>query len=218
MLVCGVSAASAATISISDSAMSSTNWSEGYVTDGGAGEATTQQPAGGANDNGAYRETLLSVPGGYIFINVYHISNAFTYNPATFGDILTLDFAIDYKTDGNTVGQGFVVAQGANVWFGGYTGIATGGSWSGRTSIAMVAADFQGFFGATLPDFSANGAPITFGYNTANSSTVGGYTTLSGYDNFSVTITHDSSTALVPEPSVLALLALGLFGHARRRR
>ena len=220
MALCMLPVARAATMTVSDTVMSSVNWTEGYVTNGpAAGQSSTQQLTGGSGGDGPYRETLLTVPGGYTYLNVYHVSNSFTYNPATQGDILSLDFSIDYKTDGSTVGQGFVVAQGGNVWYGSYIAIASSGQWLSRGSSGpLTALDFQGFFDAARPDFSANGAPITFGYNTANSSTLYGYSTTSGFDNFSVTITHDPSTAPVPEPTMLSMLALSAIALARRRR
>ena len=219
LALCMFPSAHAATMTVGDTVMSSVNWTEGYVTNGPAGQSSTQQITGGSGGDGPYRETVHTVPGGYTFLNVYHILNSFTYNPATQGDILSLDFSIDYKTDGSTVGQGFVVAQGSKEWYGSYIAIASGGQWLNRGSSGpLTALDFQGYFDVAPPDFSANGAPITFGYNTANSSTLYGYSTTSGFDNFNVTIIHDPSTALVPEPAMISMLALSAIGLARRRR
>ena len=66
-------------------------------------------------------------------------------------------------------------------------------------------------------DFSATGALIEFGVETANSGASSFYSALGGFDNFSVEVTAVSPT---PEPATIVLLASGLLGVAvaSRRR
>ena len=87
--------------------------------------------------------------------------------------------------------------------------------------VVLDASDFTLFGGVGIPDFSAAGSAIEFGYFTNNGDPIGGIvmppstvTTDFGIDNWSVTV------AKVSEPATLALFGLGLagLGIARRRR
>jgi hypothetical protein len=90
-----------------------------------------------------------------------------------------------------------------------------------RNNTGLTAASFSRNYVGPLPgpaeapaqpDFSASGAPIAFGYYTANSTTFS-MTTTSAYDDFVVTV-HQQ----VPEPSALLLSATGLTALVLRRR
>ncbi len=93
-------------------------------------------------------------------------------------------------------------------------------NWTTHTQSNLQASDFTIAADAETvppittgphPDFSATGAPITFGYLTTNGTPSTSYTVTGGVDNWSVDV-H------VPEPASLSVLALGALPLLRRRR
>lgn len=136
--------------------------------------------------------------------------NAFTYDPSVGGPLTDLSFSIDSRYEDYLQAIGFVVEQGGNFWVVGYW-INTP-SWTTYTLANPANTDFAPLSTSQppLPDFSASGAPIHFGFGSANSSAGGwGYTTLGYYDNFSVNF--------VPAPGAMAILALAGVASRRRR-
>jgi hypothetical protein len=74
--------------------------------------------------------------------------------------------------------------------------------------------------GIGSPDFTSTGSAIDFGY--LLQVTGGGFfTSVTGIDNYSLTVAATSAAPAVPEPTSLTLLALGsltLVGYGWRRR
>lgn len=87
--------------------------------------------------------------------------------------------------------------------------------WTGFSTNALSAADFirRAGPGPNAPDFSANGAALTFGYFSANANSGGApnVTRISGFDNWQVTL------VTVPLPASLWLFA-SAWPLLRRRR
>lgn len=181
----------------------------------------------GANGGGgsAFQELVNGNPGAARQVaNDYGPSNsgsynanfyeALSYNPVIGGPLTDLSFSIDSRFIDGLNALGFAVRQNGSVWGIGYW--TNTSSWQ-TYSITPVASDyFLNPFNIptpgqpALPDFSATGAPITFGFYTGNGSAGGPGETRHGlFDNFAV--------SFVPAPSAAAALALG-FTAVRRRR
>ena len=141
--------------------------------------------------------------------------------PASTGPIISLT----YTEDRNTTGQEFgpAIQQGSNLYYA-YGGSAGTSGWQSNTMTFTPGAATNNLltsFGTDIsssahPDFSATGAPITFGFAAIDNSTASSFTAVSGYDNWSISVTTNDP---VPEPAAIGiLLVLTSFALLRRPR
>lgn len=201
---------------ISDTELANSNWSAvllGDNTVGGVTFTATQVATGG--NPGAFREIthVYTGPGGF---NIGHFYESASYDPAVSGALQSINISFDdaffnYPGQGGTppgaVAIFPAIRQGGKV-FDGFYSVTTSSAWVHQEFDNLTASDFGG------ADFSSAGAPIFFGFVSGNGSAFGGQTTtISGVDNFSVSVTLLS----VPEPASFALLAFGLVALALPR-
>jgi hypothetical protein len=213
-----------ATIVFSDTEFADADWSltvlafrDGVANPAG-GSASAPQVASGGNP-GAFRRTDLTVnasgPLGALVVAA-SFRNGASYDPQTQGTITSIDFAIDGTLLSTfTQNLGLALRQGGQIYF--TAGFLPAGAWESFQATGLTESDFSQCGPSTCPvsgnpDFSASGGSIDFGYVALNS--LGGtnpaFSTQVGADNWSVTI--------VPEPSTVVLLALGLLALGCRRR
>jgi hypothetical protein len=159
-------------------------------------------------------------PYGYAFAAAW--SPAYVVSPGVDGPVHSMEMSVDFKTSsGPSWSQGqalhpFLVQNGRYYYGGGkITGQST--AWQAVSTPAPVKpAAFNEIIGTPFqivegssPDFSAAGAPITFGFVAANSTNGGPYTIVHLYDNWTLTV-HPNATATSvgtgcgASPSVLA--------------
>lgn len=186
--------------------------------------STGQSLAGG--NPGAYR-SISHVYGGFGSIITGHIFEDAAYNPGLDGALGSVTFAFDAKVfeagQSGAVGFGALLRQSGSYYMAGFSSVLPGG-WTNQSYIDLSAANFALISGAgpALPDFSAAGAEIKFGFFASNGTGLSTRTsTSSGVDNWSVTTT----AAAVPEGGntqlhvIGGLLALALwrrnFGASR---
>ena len=206
VLVGGVMPATADTITFSDGTFVDASWTAQEILDTSAGSANSfgafQVMTGGNPDK--YRRTEHQLIGGSF--KVAHLSS-FIYAPSTQGGIVTIDYAFDLTDFGGTgsVAYDLILRQDGTFYDGPGTLSANSPGWVANGDVGLTENEFALVIGTGTLDFSASGAPITFGYMTANSATVGQRT--SGIDNFSVTL---STSSVIPEPGTFALLGFGL--------
>jgi hypothetical protein len=136
---------------------------------------------------------------------------AFSYNPSAGGALTDLSFPIDSRYVNGLQAMGFVVEQDNHFWRVGY--FLNTPSWV-TYAITPTAAEFYAMDVGmpALPDFSASGGVIHFGFYSGNSSssTGSGYSRSGLYDNFVVNF--------VPSPAGLVVAgAVGLLPGRRRR-
>lgn len=201
------------------------NWSLTKVRDTSANPGATlgqgtQQSSGG--NPGEYRKVTHDWvgPGAVGFA---HLFTSQAYNPADQGalDAVKYDFdmlIIDPSTSG-TVHYAPLLAQGGRFFRASGVTPTTQGVWLAQSFAGLTAASFSATDGTGAPDFSAAGAPIQFGFYTANGTAGSGRSvTTSGIDNWKVTLTEASPA--VPEPGAVLLFlpALGVVAFVRRRR
>ena len=194
---------------------------------GDGGSFVTSVVSSGGNP-GAFLDIRLNIGSDNRVMGTFSWREDFTIHPATVGGITQIQYSFDAKRgDSNAVGNaqafGLAIRQNGIHYYNYYANSLT--SWNTYSDSDLTASEFAVYGGdfdeATLggfltPDFSATGAPITFGYMRMNS-TVGGSAFVHGQmDNYSVSVTHN----LIPEPS-LSILAFGGFVTAaslRRKR
>ena len=195
-------------VSFSDATFSGANWSISPIS-GGAGGQTAMQAATGGNSGGAPDPFWSVTTQSGASVSTFHFNPAYVIDPSS-TPIQSINFSIDYSpisAFGQGMGFGFALQQSGVVYStpGVVSGSANLGSWQTYQLNGITAASFSGV------DFSATGAPITFGFQTGNT---GGSGINVGFDNYSL------NAAVVPEPGTCLLLLSGLAsaGLFRRRR
>jgi len=186
-------------------------------------------------------QVLVSIPvtAGGAFVGF--LNNTFNYDPSTQGAILSLSASVDKDLTLNQSTTSFasffypLIKQGANYYIanlpGGTINSGTTTGWETITSqpsspTGLLATDFGLYdFGTTSvpdfssnPDFSATGAPMTFGLAPLVSSNAAFDITVN-YDNLNFDIINGNSgpgQSPVPESSSLVLLSIFVVGFALR--
>ncbi len=200
----------AVAVTFADANFNDPDWSLNVVASTGGTVAASQTVTGG--NPGSYRLVTnqgTTPPAGSVFLAAYHLNSSFVYDPSVMGPIDSIEWNIDYQNFSSGQSLLLGIQQGGSFFAAGsFVTTSSGtGSWFNHAPSAFTAGDFTG-----APDFSAAGAPITFGFRTANSGQLGSFEV--GYDNISITVTP------VPEPHGLALLlvASALLGTRRTGR
>lgn len=178
-----------------------------YGPNGGSGSAS--QVVGGVPGTGTCRmvtNTCGSNNSGVWNLSMY---TAFSYNPSADGALTGVSFSIDSRYVNDLQRVAFVVEQDNNFWrTGNFLNTASWVTYAiTSTAAAFSAMDVDM---PALPDFSASGGVIRFGFLSNNSSSINGYSTSGLYDNFVVNF--------VPSPAGLVVAgAVGLLPGRRRR-
>ncbi len=157
------------------------------------------QVATGGNP-GAYRTMTHRVPAGPGSLSVLHASTTASYDPASQGAILVIDYAEDCRVQPANlavyaVGSTLLLDQGARRFAATGSGCASTG-WSSLPSRnALTAAHFTQIagpgcgVGERCPDFAATAAPLRFGYMRSLTLAAGaGATVVHDIDNWRVSI------------------------------
>lgn len=160
---------------------------------------TVARPADGGNP-GAFLSVTYGPLATGASMRVVHAAQAAVYDPAQLGAIYTIDFRAECKA---IAGYGVrmhltpMLRQGTRTYFGDllFQQTCESSAWAfdeGRGS--LVANDFQIFEGPacgaaeSCPDFSASGAPITFGVITGNEFVDPATAPAHGVDNWQVSV------------------------------
>jgi len=210
----------AASTTFSDGIFSDADWSAAVVSEVGPPVSFTAQQVATGGNPAEYRQVQHSY-GGPGSIVSGHLQDAAIYDPASQGAISSLDFSFDIMLlnggDSLTVAYGALLYQNGSYYGGGgllTTITPTTNVWVSHTFSGLDSAAFSrlsGPAGAT-PDFSASGGAIQLGYFASNGTSGGPTATLSGLDNWSMSVTP------VPEPASALLLLIGLLAYGVLRR
>ena len=204
--------APAATINFFDGTFTPANWTLSTATLVNGGSAAASQVTSGGNP-GDHRkiDLVVSAGGAGSAIFAYSLNQNAIWDPSVQGEILSLDYSEDGQlflaTGGATVSRGGpALLQGGTLYHYSAFNISNPSAWSLLSVTGATSTNFVQLGTSNHPDFTSTGSLITFGYLRANSTpSVVGYTTESGIDNWSLTLS-------VPEPALLALLLVGLAG------
>jgi hypothetical protein len=227
LVICASAPVPAAALTLLDGSFADADWNASELLDTG-GDATfsaSQQLAGGNPD--AFRQTSLSIPTSLQSLIVSHVYQAGQYDPAALGAIESIDFSLDLRFTGGSVGTSLVgyqllLEQGGALYnsLATATAVAAGpgqgapGPWLHFSFTGLDASDFTRLSGSgpSSPDFSTAGSSLRFGYLNQNTAMQIAISTTSGIDNWSVVV-HS-----VPEPSAGVLVAGLWLGLAFARR
>jgi hypothetical protein len=220
----------AGTIVFSDADFADSDWQIELFNFHTGGSTSAGQAATGGNPD-AYLHVVHTVnaatdPGDNAAIYAFHGFNSAVLDPSVDGAIASVDFFWDMRSFPDVFGGGQftgpALRQGSNYYVsaGLAEGLGTGQQWRSVSRIGLVAAnygliqDILEIDPAQDPDFSASGAPITFGFFTALAGGLGGpgFSMSGGYDNWRVDV-HT-----IPEPGLVVLLLLaGIVAKHRQR-
>lgn len=199
--------ANAAQITFSDGDFAS--WTAVSIL-GPNGGQTIERSSTGGNPDAFLSVTTVTNSSTYTGL----LNPGFVYDPSQ-GAIEFIEASLDFRNI-TSFGQGHGVAtlllEQAGSYFvaGDFLSGSSNFAWQSLTPAQFTAAAFSRLAGSGNLDFGLSGAPVKFGFLTAND---GGLAINVGYDNFSATTT----TSPVPAPAGLWLLATGLGGLAARR-
>jgi hypothetical protein len=213
--------AGASIITFSDNTFTPSDWSLTTQTKGAGGNASAVQQSSGGNP-GAYRQVTLNVIGSSDSeVYAFNLKNSATVTPATTGAIISLTYSEDRKTTGQEFGP--AIEQGSNLYYA-YGGSGGTVGWqstamtftAGATTNNLLTAFDTDVSSSVHPDFSANGAPMTFGFAAIDNSTASSFTAVSGYDNWAIGVTTNNDS--VPEPQNIGTLVFACWALLRRPR
>lgn len=184
--------ASPASVVIADSTFASSDWfsaATGFTSGAGSGFTFGSVTVASGGNPGAYRSIThtLTAPtsGGVTGVTVYNTYAAVggVFDPATSGPIQSLTYSEDRRplnaepADGRT----FIYLIQDNVRYEYDLPPVPAAGWQSRSFPNLTAADFAGSGAPSqLPDFSAQGGPITFGFGHSYSRNFGAFE--SGHD------------------------------------
>lgn len=208
----------AATVVFSDDTFANADWTAAKIIDTTAGQTASfaaGQVASGGNAD-AYRQVNHVYDAGIIAVG--HAKTGAVYDPAASGAILAIAYSYDLihqdPPPGQAVAYGIALFQGGSVYSAPLDNIFPA-TWTSFGASGLTAANFtlRAGAGPATPDFSAAGAPITFGYASFNNNTGGapGLVRVSGIDNWQVSVTS------VPVPAAGWLLGTAVAVLAARR-
>jgi hypothetical protein len=205
--------AEAATFNYFDGTFNDSDWTKAFQAMGSSSLETAEQRLSGGNPNSL--RFMTHTWGGGVQGVVYHLSNTAVYNPSTQGAIESIDYSADvigFNNSPGVFGDGLLLQQDGRLFISAFTAVRFPSSWQTKSVSGLTSDGFLPLDGGAVPDFSAQGAAIAFGYIRTNT-IFGSVTTIRhGIDNWSVNVTTVSATS-VPEPNfVIALLALASFG------
>ena len=158
-----------------------------------------ERVASGGNPN-AYRRMVHAMPAGTSSLNVFHASQAASYDPAALGAIHAIDYAEDCSRPSTStftaVTSSLLLEQGGRRYFSTASRSCSSSAWSVAALSSLAAADFTLVdgpactAGESCPDFSAGAAALRFGFgrrSVASASSAAG-SIEHGIDNWQVTV------------------------------
>ncbi len=190
-----------ATTVFEDTEFADSDWQVTVIANDGSPTQTAASAPSGGNP-GAYRHMTHNTGQGPSSLFVYHFNRNAVYSPATLGAITGIDFREDRRVFGESfdpnaaVGATFALMQGDRIFI--ETTTATAAFSNLQWTTTELAAELRNFGqmagppcpeGGRCPDFTAAGAPITFGYGRGQGALFGqSFFTTQGIDNWRVTV------------------------------
>jgi hypothetical protein len=189
---------------IADTEFLDSDWTVTGAFNNGARETHERRTTGG--NPGAYRHMEHTVP-GTASLSVTHEYVAASYDPSTAGAISGVDYTVD-RIDidppfvGAAIGARFAVFQDGVRYLANAVTTFTNTEWQIHTLKCLTPQDFTPV-NDRLPDFSASGSPLTFGFvrSNTNNNPSGSLVLQNGADNFRVVVYPESNSDCAGGPA-----------------
>jgi hypothetical protein len=216
------------TTTFSDGTFPSDTWNTTtFQSVNSVGISLSESQALSGGNPGAYYSfggSLANFNGSTQYIRQTHFTASAVYNPATSGAITFISGGFSqgsFVNNNNVIFEtGLVLRQNGNLYWSsnnfGY-GLQGAVGWYGSSTLYQLSSSSQWNLigGSSHPDFTASGAPISFGFWTGYYYWNGPGTVSDGVDNWTVSI----SSGPVPEPAGAGIvLVAGMSLGARRAR
>jgi hypothetical protein len=165
-----------------------------------AGPTHAEQQVNTGGNPGDYRSTSITLPTGVSQLTEFDEYQGATYDPASQGAILVVDFTQDCRTLAGSLGAGptILLTQNGRRYVAGGPTLCGASAWSNATLIpgTFTVGQFSLVDGPACavaqacPNFNADGLPIHFGFANTNQGTPGfaGGSGGFGIDNWKVTV------------------------------
>lgn len=195
-------------VTFQDGEFQDSSWSAEVVYSVGDVSFSAGQVAVGGNPD-AYRETTHELlTAGTIY--VVHLMTGATYAPSA-GAITGIACNVDVKklpSQGGDIDYEVALKQGGKVYISGENHFSSE-EWSTLTISGLVESNFievtdEGLWYDNHPDFSSAGAPIQFGYFSADQ-TLSSRLLIFGVDNWEVIVTTEAPPAWAPADAEAAV-------------
>jgi len=209
VVMCSCLASSGFAATFTDTEFLDSNWVMETLPIGATGQSGLQLTSGG-NPGNFRKVTTYSNS----FTYMANICTAFVYDPSVSGAISSISWSVDrlnIAVFGAGQGQALLIKQAGKYYTSSFTTSGSNNfSWNTIGNSGLLASNFsENLIDPGVPNFSASGSPITFGYLTSNGNAAGIEV---GYDNYNVNITP------VPEPATLIILSAGIGSLIRKRK
>lgn len=216
LAVAGLTAAAKADRTFNSFGWNASNWETVQY---GPGSATGMRDDVGGNPGAAWQATMTASTSGGTLNGFQRYTGTNLYDPAVDGAVASMDFTVDAKWISSSLvigghGVSAAIRQGGIDYAANPTQ-PTGftGGWVTLTHTGITASDFSRLDGLPgTPDFSAGGAPFSYGFRTFIAGINPGNSGVVNYDNLSLAVRS------VPAPGAAALVGAGGLLLARRRR
>lgn len=193
---------------ISDGEFADSEWAASVNATNGSTQTAEQKSSGGTP--GAFRYMVHTMkPSSDIYVE--HTYLGATYDPSVQGAVAALTISADMiefepPFTGAAVAHWFTVTQEGRTHYAYSSNVYTNTTWEGFRLACLKPANFAPVDGK-LPDFSAGGKPLSFGFRrgNSNSSVAVTFPVKHGIDNFRVLVFSDPADDCNVEPSTIEL-------------
>ncbi|MBW2527980.1 MAG: hypothetical protein JRI23_27615, partial [Deltaproteobacteria bacterium] len=195
---------------ITDETFTDADWTVVTLRDDPTGSASNlvggQQTTGGNPDDYRFVSNSWTHDGvGSATVVAGHLRAEADYRPTSQGEVDTVDFTFDVRTDATTYQTEslllfFPLIFQSDAYYAPSEGAEATDAWGSFTSGPLAAEDFTRYAGdpsaPTTPDLSGLGAPLTFGFavRVGPHALAGEYFTEGGIDNLTIEIREPGST------------------------
>lgn len=189
-----IGSAASGQVVIQDTEFNASNWVIEQFRSGGGGSVSAVVSPTGNPGNARRVTTSVNAQAGSTVSGFHRFGTtmATRYEPGVQGAIGSISMSLDVRfIDGTDIGEGVTLAikQGQVIYRTGMRYTGNSGAWVRLEVDSIRGDDFSRIDGEPgLPEFSAQGQPIRFGFFTSSATPGGAFAAITDVDNFRVEI------------------------------